>query len=312
MVFSGRAVTIPGESLRIDQVGLPEEIAWNLFGPTVIRELGSEREVHKRTKKATEKLDEVMAQSWVVAWRTPTIEVTTLLSFHPVRASGPAIRLHPLVCGWMNADFDGDQIAVFLLLTAAAQQEAAEKLSVIGHLRRDPSLIATLLPMQDSLWGLAELSRKKEGLQRIRSIVGINVAMPEGFVTREVLTESLRQILEQEGEEKAVEVVQQLMRLGFDAAKQSGASVNVFAGRSLSAPEQPDPLTEDSYLRYLQEVEDEISSRIDYDSDDIGPQLLAVKSGARGTVSQLITGLRFRAIRDIHGQLVFIPRVPIG
>jgi hypothetical protein len=312
VVFSGRAVAAPGDNLRIDQIGLPEEIAWALFGPMVIRELGDEQEARKRTKKATERLDKVMAQSWVVAWRTPTIEVTTLLSFHPVRASGPAIRLHPLVCGWMNADFDGDQIAVFLPLTAATQQEAAEKLSVIGHLRRDLSLIATLLPMQDSLWGLAELSRKEEGLQQIRSVIGTNVAAPEGFITREALIETLQQILEQEGEEKAVEVVQQLMCLGFDAAKQSGASVNVFTGRSLSAPEQPDPLSEDSYLRYLHEVENEITSRIDYDSDDIGPQLLAVKSCARGTVSHLITGLRFRAIRSIQGQLVFIPRGPIG
>ena len=87
--------------------------------------------------------------------------------FHPVRAPGSAIRLHPLTTGLLDADFDGDQVAVFLPLTEDGQREAGERLTVAAHLARDPSLIETLLPPPEAVWGLAYLGLDEAGLDRL-------------------------------------------------------------------------------------------------------------------------------------------------
>ena len=127
-----------GANLRLDQVGLPAEIAWKLFGPLVARELGNSDDVRARTARAAEALDALMERSWVIINRAPTLTPTCLLAFHPVRLPDPVTRLHPLVCPLLNADFDGDTASVFLPITAAAQCEAGERLSVAAHLARDP------------------------------------------------------------------------------------------------------------------------------------------------------------------------------
>jgi hypothetical protein len=119
VLFSGRAVLSPGAGLRIDQLGLAEEIAWTIFGPLVQRELGGEEDLRARSPRAEKALDRIMAGSWVILNRAPTIMPTSLLAFHPVRIADRVIRLHPLCCPLMNADFDGDQAAVFLPITEA-------------------------------------------------------------------------------------------------------------------------------------------------------------------------------------------------
>ena len=128
-----------------------------------------------------------MERSWVIINRAPTLTPTCLLSFHPVRIPEPVIRLHPLTCPLLNADFDGDTASVFLPVTAAAQREAGERLSVAGHLVRDPGVLESLLPTQAALWGLADLSRSTQGRDEIARLAGADVAAPEGLVTREAL-----------------------------------------------------------------------------------------------------------------------------
>ncbi|MFQ5616766.1 MAG: hypothetical protein ACE5GO_09970, partial [Anaerolineales bacterium] len=165
--FSGRTVIAPGPDLRLDQVGLAEDLAWTFFGPLVTRELGDETTVQNRAPEAAQALDEIMARSWVLVHRAPALTPTAILAFHPVRIPGRVVRIHPLVCPWLNADFDGDQVAVFLPLTPAGQREAGERLSVAGHLARDPELIRSLLPAKDVIWGLASLSLTPEGRTEI-------------------------------------------------------------------------------------------------------------------------------------------------
>ncbi|HUU70790.1 MAG TPA: hypothetical protein VM186_14775 [Planctomycetota bacterium] len=319
VAFSGRTVIAPTLDLRIDQAGMAEEMAWTLFGPIVSRELGGEQDVRKRTKRATEKLDEIMARSWVVLSRaqgvmlagptdyTAHIRLTSHLAFHPVRRANRVLRLHPLACMLMNADFDGDQMAVFLPITAAAQREAGERLSVAAHLRRDPGLIAWVLPSQEALWGLAHLSLSESGRKQIAAIAGSDLTGTGGIVTRDSVTEAMRQILSREGEEKTLEILQQLMALGFEAAKRSGASMSPFAGETLSSPPPPDTGSGESCHAYIEAQKDEILSRSDYASHDLGPQLLAVKSGARGNVMQL-TRLIGLVIADEQYRLFFSPR----
>ena len=123
-LFSGRSVIVPDAELRADQVGIPEQMAWALFGPQVTKEFGDIEEVWKRSRRATHLLDELMARSWVILHRAPAYAPTAFVAFHPVRQPDRAIRVHPFVCELMNADFDGDQAAVFLPITAEGQCEA--------------------------------------------------------------------------------------------------------------------------------------------------------------------------------------------
>ena len=104
-----------------------------------------------------------------------------------------------MLCEWLNADFDGDQSAIHLPLTEAAQREAGECLAVAAHLQRDPALLASLLPRLDVLWGLAALSQQDGGLDEIAQVVGAPVAAPRGFVTRADLFSALQDVLAQEG-----------------------------------------------------------------------------------------------------------------
>jgi len=287
VLFSGRSVISPGGDLRIDQVGVAEDIAWTLFGPLLAREIGGEADVQNRTPAAAEALDEIMARSWVILNRAPTMMPTSLLAFHPVRIPDKVIRLHPLACRPMNADFDGDQAAVFLPVTEAGQREASELLSVVSHLRRDPELLPWLVPTNDVVWGLASLSLTRAGRQEIADLAGVEVATPDGFVTRHTLVEALGVVLGRSGPEETLEVLERLVRRGFDETTRSGASLSPFCGNTLDRPPAPDGDDLAAWAAHAEQVAERIVSRSDYDNADFGPQLLAVKSGARGAVAHL-------------------------
>jgi len=286
--FSARAILTPGVNLRLDQAGIAEQIAWDLFGPLVTRELGKEEEVRNRSERAAKTLDEIMARSWVIINRAPTFSPTCLLAFHPVRLPERVIRLHPLACRLMNADFDGDQAAVYLPVTDAAQYEAGERLSVAGHLKRDPDLVRLLVPPMESLWGLASLSLTKDGKKEIQKLVGADIAMPEGFITKDSLEAAVQTVLKRDGEEKILAMLDRLMRRGFEAVKESGASINPFISGNEKQPEKPigdDPVAWDIYA---EEMKEWIAASDNFADNGMGPQILAVKSHARGSVRQLL------------------------
>ncbi len=306
-VFSGKAVLSCGPELSIDQVDIYEEIAWVLFAPLVTRELGSRHEVQQRTPRAAQALDKIMARSWVLINRAPTLSPMSIIAFHPVRCPDPVIRLHPLACRPMNADFDGDQAAVFLPVTEAAQREAGELLSIVGHLRRDPGLLKQLLPPSEALWGLAVLSLSPEGQKEVSALAGVEVALLDGFLTMGALEGAMRRVLARDGAEKTLEVLERLTRRGFEVAKESGASMNPFIGQSLEPPAEPDGLKPDGWWAYVEEVTERIASRTDFADDDIGPQLLAVKTGARGSLGHLAALLGAgRPVTGVDGTSVII------
>ena len=214
VLFSARTVLTPAFELRLDQLGLAEEIAWALFTPLLAREIG-EAEARSRGEGAAAKLDEIMARSWVILNRAPSVLSTSLLAFHPVRVGDRTLCLHPLTCMFLNADFDGDQAAVFLPLSAAAQREAGERLSVAAHLRRDSALLRWFYPSQDALWGLASHSLTPEGRQEIGECAGVPLEMPAGLLTREALTEAERMIMSESGVEAVCTAAQRLLPVGF-------------------------------------------------------------------------------------------------
>ncbi len=304
--FSGRAVLAPGANLHLDQVGLAEDLAWALFGPLVIRQLNAE-EVRTRSERATGVLDEIMTRSWVIIHRAPAFTPQTFSAFHPVRNADRVIRIHPLVCRFLQADFDGDQASIFLPLTEQAQREAGERLSVVGHLARTPALLKDLLPNHEAAWGLANLSLTQEGRQEITELLGTTVATSSAIVTHSTLEETLHLVLQRGGVHKVLEVLEKLMQRGFEVTRAAGASISPFVGSHFSLPVAPEGNESKAWDLYRQEVSEWLAANIDYVDTDLGTQLLAVKSGARGEMRQLVGLLSTQGtVRDIQGQQIVV------
>jgi hypothetical protein len=301
--FSGRAVLAPGPGLRLDQVGVAEELAWSLFGPLLTREV-SIQEVQARSAQASCRLDALMADTWVIIHRAPALTPQTFLAFHPVRNPDRVLRIHPLACRLLQSDFDGDQAAIFLPLTAEAQHEAGALLSIKGHLARSPELLHDLLPNNEALWGLAYLSLNEEGRREVASLLG-KTSLPDGELCTRTLQEALQDLLVRAGISETLETIEKLTRRGFAAARAAGASLSPFVGSSFPLP--PLPLDHDARAWHIhqQETSEWLASSTDYTRPDLGPQLLAIKSGAWGTIEQLTALLHTQgAVNDILDRLV--------
>jgi hypothetical protein len=299
-------VIAPGADLRLDQVGLAEEIAWALFSPLVLRELGDEEALTLRSEPAMCALDGVMARSWVIINRAPSLSPTSLVAFRPVRCDGYAIRLHPLACEMLNADFDGDQVAVFLPVTEVGQREAGEFLSVVGHLTRDPALLHTLLPCADALYGLALMAQSREGRARLVALVGEAAVGADGLVTRESLGRSMSAILRRDGVRAVLDVLEQLARLGFERARISGASISPFLGAGLERPPEPSTDGHELWDRCVEEVAEMLASRRDYGSPNLGPQLAVAKASGEGLrgLGRLVGP--WGVVQDVDGNTVVV------
>ncbi|HEY0756926.1 MAG TPA: hypothetical protein VGD98_23440 [Ktedonobacteraceae bacterium] len=302
--WSGRAVLTPGSGLRLDQVGITEELAWSLFAPQLLRDLAPE-EVQARSEGAVSMLDAIMARSWVILHRVPAFMPQTFLAFHPVRSPERVLRLHPLACRLLQADFDGDQAALFLLQTEQAQQEAGELLAVAGHLVRTPALLSDLLPNNEALWGLARLSLTQEGRQELAGMLGREIVPAGEIVTRTRLENALRPMLKQNDISKTIEMLEMLMQRGFASTRASGASLSPFVGSQFSLPPAPAEDESEAWQRYQQEASEWLAACTDYMHPTLGPQLLAVKSGARGEIEQLVGLLSTQgSVSDILGNQV--------
>ena len=293
-LFSGRAALVSGFELELDQVGLPEEMAWDLFGPQVEREIGRAEEVAQRSPQAAEVLDAIMGRSWVLLYSAQRVLVddgpasTAVVAFRPRRLAGAAVRVHPRVCRLMELDFDGDQIEVFLPLTEEAQAEAETALSVAGHIQRDADIWRYVADnYHGMIWGLAQLCRTEEGRAEVERLTGAAVDGSRLF-SKHDLNRLLAQVLQREGLQRALEVLDQLTWRGFEVCKQSGASFNPFLGSSKEWPEQPKEVDRDEWQMYSDELVAAFYQQADFDDNDLGPLALLSLSGARGNQQQLI------------------------
>ncbi len=166
--YSGRSVITVGPSLKIHQCGLPKEMAVELFKPFIIERLEKygEAEKTKTAKKLVEKkqpqiwkiLEEVIQDYPVLLNRAPTLHKLGIQAFMPVLTENKAIQLHPLVCIPFNADFDGDQMAVYVPLTLEAQMEARVLMLASRNLLLPASGKLAMAPGQDIVLGCYYLS----------------------------------------------------------------------------------------------------------------------------------------------------------
>ncbi|NLY38963.1 MAG: DNA-directed RNA polymerase subunit beta' [Firmicutes bacterium] len=173
--YSGRSVIVVGPELKFYQCGLPKEMALELFKPFVMKRLVNDGLAHniKSAKRMVEKvrpevwdvLEEVIKDHPVLLNRAPTLHRLGIQAFEPVLVEGRAIQIHPLVCAAYNADFDGDQMAVHVPLSAEAQAESRLlMLSAQNILNpKDGRPVAT--PTQDMVLGCYYLTLEEEGVQ---------------------------------------------------------------------------------------------------------------------------------------------------
>ena len=171
--YSGRSVIVVGPELKMYQCGLPKEMALELFKPFVMKRLVETKAVVniKAARKAVERakpevwdaLEVVIKGHPVLLNRAPTLHRLGIQAFEPVLVEGRALKLHPLVCTAYNADFDGDQMAVHVPLSAEAQAEARFLMLAAGNLLKPSDGRPVCVPTQDMILGSYYLTLDKDG-----------------------------------------------------------------------------------------------------------------------------------------------------
>src|SRR5947209_7080065 len=171
--YSGRSVIVVGPELKLHQCGLPKQMALELFKPFVMKRLvdlghaqnikSAKRMVERARPVVWDVLEEVIKEHPVFLNRAPTLHRLGIQAFEPVLVEGKAIRIHPLVCTAFNADFDGDQMAVHLPLSAEAQAEARILMLSSNNILKPADGKPVTMPTQDMIIGLYSLTRETAG-----------------------------------------------------------------------------------------------------------------------------------------------------
>ena len=171
--YSGRSVIVVGPELKMYQCGLPKEMALELFKPFVLKRLVDKKAIQniKSARKLIERadnkvwdaLEDVIKDHPVMLNRAPTLHRLGIQAFEPILVEGRAIKLHPLVCSAFNADFDGDQMAVHLPLSAEAQAEARFLMLAANNLLKPSDGKPVAVPSQDMVLGSYYLTMDKPG-----------------------------------------------------------------------------------------------------------------------------------------------------
>ena len=169
--YSGRSVIVVGPELRLHQCGIPKKMALELFKPFVIKKI-LDQELAYNVRSASKLIDETSPEVWaileevvkdrlVLLNRAPTLHRLGVQAFQPVLIEGESISLHPLVCKAFNADFDGDQMAVHLPLSARAQKEAKELMLSSLNLLKPATGAPVITPVRDIVLGCYWLTKIK-------------------------------------------------------------------------------------------------------------------------------------------------------
>lgn len=186
--YSGRSVIVVGPSLKMYQCGLPKEMALELFKPFVMKELvlkglahnikSAKRKVERVSPEVWDVLEEVIKEHPVLLNRAPTLHRLGIQAFEPILVEGRAIKLHPLVCTAYNADFDGDQMAVHVPLSAEAQAEARLLMLAAGNILNPKDGKPVVTPSQDMVLGCYYLTMdNKEAYGTGLRVANVNEAV---------------------------------------------------------------------------------------------------------------------------------------
>ena len=171
--YSGRSVIVVGPGLKLNQCGLPKHMALELFKPFVISKIletelafnirGANRLIEEGIPEVWAILEEVIRGKYVLLNRAPTLHRLGIQAFNPVLIEGNAIQIHPLVCAGFNADFDGDQMAVYVPLSEMAQMESREYMASNKNLLKPQDGSPIILPKMDIVLGCYWMTKSVEG-----------------------------------------------------------------------------------------------------------------------------------------------------
>ena len=171
--YSGRSVIVVGPSLKMNQCGLPKKMALELYKPFLMRELVkrelasnikvAKKMVEEEDENVWELIEEIIKNHPVLLNRAPTLHRLSIQAFEPILIEGKAIRLHPLVCSAFNADFDGDQMAVHLVLSQEAQMEAKLLMLATNNIIAPSNGGPIAVPSQDMVMGCYYMTKEKKG-----------------------------------------------------------------------------------------------------------------------------------------------------
>ena len=195
--YSGRSVIVVGPELRLHQCGLPKQMALELFKPFVMKRLvdqalaqnikSAKRMVERARPQVWDVLEEVIREHPVMLNRAPTLHRLGIQAFEPVLVEGKAIKIHPLVCAAFNADFDGDQMAVHVPLSAEAQAEARILMLSTNNILSPAHGRPIATPTQDMVLGLyyltlaIEENTKDEDMPAFSSVNEALLALDRGY-----------------------------------------------------------------------------------------------------------------------------------
>ncbi len=283
--YSGRSVIVVGPELKLNQCGLPKEMALEIFKPFVLREVisrgfapnvkSAKHFIERRPPEVFDILDEITHNHPVLLNRAPTLHKLGIQSFYPILIEGSAIRIHPCVCAGYNADFDGDQMAVHVVLSQQAKEEAINLMMPNHNLLKPADGSPVTLPNKEMALGIFYLTSfgeemtpkifakaaeallayqaKKIGLRTpikarisdkiLDTSVGrilFNETLPEElrFINRPIAASNIKEIvvevLDRFGQERTVNLIDDIKDLGFWAATVSGISVSLFDNQELA------------------------------------------------------------------------------
>jgi len=173
--YSGRSVIVVGPQLKLNQCGLPKHMALELFRPFVISKIlqseiafnirGANKLIEEQIPEVWAMLEEVIQGKYVLLNRAPTLHRLGIQAFNPVLIEGNAIQVHPLVCQAFNADFDGDQMAVYVPLSEEAQSEARELMASNKNLLKPQDGNPIVHPSKDMVLGSFWMTKSIDGEQ---------------------------------------------------------------------------------------------------------------------------------------------------
>ncbi len=184
--YSGRSVIVVGPKLKLNQCGLPKEMALEMFKPFLLREIilrglapnirRAKNLIDHQTIEIYDILDEVVKDKLVILNRAPTLHKLSMQAFQPVLVDGLAIRIHPCICSGFNADFDGDQMGVHLPLSKKAQKEARELMLPAQNLLKPADGRPVNIPGKEMVVGCyyitsireEDLTEEKKTLKEVR------------------------------------------------------------------------------------------------------------------------------------------------
>lgn len=201
--YSGQAVITPDPNMSIDEIGIPENLAWEMYKMFVLKNLKIEKgfsslkealnEYENRTSVARKALIEEMSKSLVIAKRDPLLHKYGVFAFRPIPVADNTIHINPTLTSPLAADFDGDTMGMHIVITDKARKEAEEKMLPSRNLISPQTYSPIFVPTKEFLYGLWEISRpkthgdmeyisKENRLKKFKNVLELKRAINEGLV----------------------------------------------------------------------------------------------------------------------------------